>query len=91
MLKNENLNWHQRFTKKLKILKKSQKTLFLRWLIFDIFLQSVFCTKCIEYIFFNFQFSFFQFFNFNFWAFFLKKYLFMMIMTILVVGSNAAI
>ena len=82
MLKNENLNWHRSFSKTLKIPKKFQKTLFLRWLIFNIFLQSVFCTKCIEYNFFNFQFSFFQFFNFNFWAFLHLNIVFMMIMTI---------
>ena len=71
MLKNKNLNWHQSFSKKLKIQKKSQKTLFLRWLIFDIFLQSVFCI-CILYLYFcifvflSFRiFVFLSFFNFG--------------------------
>ena len=50
-LKDEKINWHRSFSKKLKIQKKSQKPLFLRWLIFDIFLQSVFCI-CILYLYF---------------------------------------
>ena len=65
MLKNENLNWHRSFSKKLKIPKKSQKPLFLRWVIFDIFLQSVFCICILYFVFLSFcLFIFLSFFNF---------------------------
>ena len=45
----------------LKIPKKSQKPLFLRWVIFDIFLQSVFCICILCFVFCIFVFSYFCF------------------------------